>query len=66
MLYAAVVFLLITLAAGILGLSAGAGTAAAVAKLLFTVCFVIFFVMLQRRRRIGIRSSPSLRPPPIL
>jgi uncharacterized membrane protein YtjA (UPF0391 family) len=45
-LYWAIVFLIIALAAGILGFGVVAGTAASIAKVLFVVFLIIFLVSL--------------------
>jgi uncharacterized membrane protein YtjA (UPF0391 family) len=52
MLTYAVIFLLIALAAGILGFGVIAGTAASIAKILFVVFLVLFIVSLARGKRI--------------
>jgi uncharacterized membrane protein YtjA (UPF0391 family) len=51
MLYYAVIFLLIALAAGILGFGVIAGTAATIAKVLFVIFLVLFIVSLLRGRK---------------
>jgi uncharacterized membrane protein YtjA (UPF0391 family) len=50
MLYYAVVFLLVAIAAGVLGFGVIAGTAASIAKILFVVFLVLFVVSLIRGR----------------
>lgn len=51
MLYYAVIFLLVALAAGILGFGVIAGTAATIAKVLFLVFLVLSIASLFRRRK---------------
>ncbi|HUR60148.1 MAG TPA: DUF1328 domain-containing protein [Opitutaceae bacterium] len=51
MLSYAIIFLLIALAAGILGFGVIAGTAALIAKVLFLVFLVLFIVSLIRRKK---------------
>ncbi len=52
MLTYAVIFLLVALAAGILGFGVIAGTAASIAKILFVVFLVLFIVSLARGRKV--------------
>lgn len=47
----AISFLIVTIIAGIFGFSGIAGTAAGVAKILFVVGLVMFFVLLVSERR---------------
>ena len=51
MLYYSVLFLLIALVAAVLGFGFIAGTAAAIAKILFVIFLVLFLVSLLRGRR---------------
>lgn len=51
MLNYAFTFLVIALLAGILGFGVIAGTAASIAKILFILFLVLFFVSLQRGKR---------------
>lgn len=53
MLNYAVIFLLIAIVAGILGFGVIAGTAASMAKILFVISLVLFFVALFRRPKRG-------------
>jgi uncharacterized membrane protein YtjA (UPF0391 family) len=52
MLTYAVIFLLVAIAAGILGFGVIAGTAASIAKILFVVFLVLFIISLVRREKI--------------
>lgn len=51
MLTYAIIFLLIAVAAGILGFGVIAGTAASIAKICFVVFLVLFIVSLARGRK---------------
>lgn len=51
MLHYAVIFLLIALAAGILGFGAVAGAAASIAKVLFVIFLVLFIAALIRGQK---------------
>ena len=54
MLNYAVIFLVIALAAGVLGFGVIAGTAAEIAKVLFIIFLVLFVVSLFRGRKPGL------------
>ena len=51
MLSYALIFLIVALAAGVLGFGVIAGTAASIAKVLFVIVLVLFVVSLFRGRR---------------
>jgi uncharacterized membrane protein YtjA (UPF0391 family) len=51
MLYYSLVFLLIALVSGALGFGALAGTAAAIARVLFLLCLALFVVALIRGKK---------------
>jgi uncharacterized membrane protein YtjA (UPF0391 family) len=51
MLYYAIIFLLISLVAGILGFGVISGTAATIAKVLFVIFLVVFLISLVRGLR---------------
>ncbi|MBN8249653.1 MAG: DUF1328 domain-containing protein [Verrucomicrobia bacterium] len=50
MLYWTVIFLIVALAAGVLGFGALAGTAASIAKICFVIFIVLFLVSVIRGR----------------
>ncbi len=51
MLYYSIVFLLVAIAAGILGFGVIAGTAATIAKVLFLIFLVLFIASMFRGRK---------------
>jgi uncharacterized membrane protein YtjA (UPF0391 family) len=53
MLYYALIFLLVSIVAGVLGFGVIAGTAASIAKVLFVIFLVLFIVSLARGRKIS-------------
>ena len=57
MLSYAIIFLLIALAAGVLGFGVIAGTAATIAKVLFLVFLVLFIVSLIRGKKPRARAA---------
>jgi uncharacterized membrane protein YtjA (UPF0391 family) len=52
MLTYALIFLLVSIAAGVLGFGVIAGTAASIAKILFVIFLVLFIVSLARGRKV--------------